>query len=74
MDVDASDSRVGVLSQSFGKKMKIHLCSYFSCLLSLAEQSYDLRNRELLAVKLALKERRHWLEGAELSFIFWTGC
>lgn len=29
-------------------------------------------NRELLAVKLALEEWRHWLEGAELPFIVWT--
>ena len=29
-------------------------------------------NRELLAVKLALEEWRHWLEGAEHPFIIWT--
>lgn len=29
-------------------------------------------NRELLAVKLALEEWRHWLEGAELPFLVWT--
>lgn len=29
-------------------------------------------NRELLAVKMALEEWRHWLEGAELPFIVWT--
>lgn len=30
------------------------------------------RNRELLAVKLALEEWRHWLEGSETPFIVWT--
>jgi len=29
-------------------------------------------NRELLAVKLALQEWRHWLEGAEHPFLVWT--
>lgn len=29
-------------------------------------------NRELLAVKLALEEWRHWLERAELPFLAWT--
>lgn len=29
-------------------------------------------NRELLAVKVALGEWRHWLEGAELTFLVWT--
>ena len=29
-------------------------------------------NRELLAVKLALEEWRHWLEGSEIPFIVWT--
>lgn len=31
---------------------------------SLAEGNYDIRNQELLAIKLALEEWRHWLEGA----------
>ena len=30
------------------------------------------RNREPLAVKLALEEWSHWLEGAELPFVVWT--
>lgn len=29
-------------------------------------------NQELLAVKLALEEWRHWLEGAEQPFVVWT--
>ena len=29
-------------------------------------------NRELLAVKVALEEWRHWLEGASQLFIVWT--
>ena len=40
--------------------------------LSKAERNYEVGNRELLAVKLALEEWRHWLEGAKLPFIVWT--
>ena len=40
--------------------------------LSAAESNYDVGNRELLAVKVALEEWRHWLEGALHPFIVWT--
>ena len=40
--------------------------------LSPAERNYDIGDRELLAVKLALEEWRHWLEGAEHPFMVWT--
>ena len=29
-------------------------------------------NRELLAIKVALEEWRHWLEGAEHLLLVWT--
>ena len=31
------------------------------------EQNYDIRNHELLAVKLALEEWQHWLEVSNLQ-------
>ncbi|KAI3369659.1 hypothetical protein L3Q82_024505 [Scortum barcoo] len=38
-----------------------------------AERNYDVGNKELLvAINVALKEWRHWLEGAEQPFIVWT--
>uniref|UniRef100_A0A3B3I4G6 Gypsy retrotransposon integrase-like protein 1 n=1 Tax=Oryzias latipes TaxID=8090 RepID=A0A3B3I4G6_ORYLA len=73
VEVDASDSGVGaVLSQKEESTGKLKPCAFFSRKLSPAEQNYDVGNRELLAIKLALEERRHWLEGAELPFIVWT--
>jgi len=33
------------------------------------ENNYDVGNRELLAIKLALEELSHWLEEAEHPFI-----
>ncbi len=50
----------------------MHPCAYFSHRLSPSERNYDIGNRELLAVKLALEEWRHWLEGSGEPFIVWT--
>lgn len=46
----------------------LHPCAYFSKKLSLAEQNYDIGNRELLTIKLSLEVWRHWLEGAKHPF------
>ncbi|XP_024654489.2 uncharacterized protein LOC106675134 [Maylandia zebra] len=73
LEVDASDIGVGaVLSQRSGTASKLHPCAFFSRRLSPAERNYDVGDRELLAVKLALEEWRHYLEGAEHPFIVWT--
>lgn len=72
MEVKASDTGVGaVLSQQHGTENKLHSCAFFSGQLSPAEKNSDVGNKELLAVKLALKECRHWLEGAEEPFVVW---
>jgi hypothetical protein len=34
-----------------------------------AERNYDVGNRDLLAIKLALEEWHHWLEGAYIPFL-----
>lgn len=72
--VDASDTGVGaVLSQRLGKKKrKMRPIAYFSKKLTPAEQNYDVGNRELLAVKLALEEWRHRLEGTSQPFLVLT--
>ena len=73
VEVDASDIGVGgVLSQRTAYDQKLHPCAFFSRRLSPAEMNYDIGNRELLAVKLALEEWRHWLEGAKQPFLVWT--
>ncbi|KAL2078839.1 hypothetical protein ACEWY4_024583 [Coilia grayii] len=73
VEVDASDIGVGaVLSQQHPEDNKLHPCAYFSRRLSPAEHNYDIGDRELLAVKLALEEWRHWLEGASVPFLVWT--
>lgn len=73
VEVDASEVGVGaVLSQRQGEPPKLHPCAFFSRRLSPAERNYDVGNRELLAVKLALEEWRHWLEGAREPFLVIT--
>lgn len=73
LEADASDTGVGaVLSQRSPSNNKVHPCAFLSCRLSQAEKNYDVGNRELLAVKLALEEWRQWLEGTETPFLIWT--
>ncbi|KAI3367960.1 hypothetical protein L3Q82_026230, partial [Scortum barcoo] len=73
VEVDASDIGVGaVLSQRRGSDGRLHPCAFFSRRLSPAEANYDVGNRELLAVKMALEEWRHWLEGSTQPFVVWT--
>ncbi len=73
VEVDASEVGVGaVLSQRAASDDRVHPCAFFSHRLSPAERNYDTGNRELLAVKLALEEWRHWLEGSGVPFIVWT--
>ncbi|KAI2666700.1 Transposon Tf2-6 polyprotein [Labeo rohita] len=73
VEVDASSTGVGaVLSQRQGQPPKTFPCAFFSHKLSPAEQNYDVGNRELLAIKLALEEWWHWLEGAKHPFTILT--
>lgn len=73
VEVDASSSGVGViLSQRQGTPLCLRPRAYFSRKLSAAELNCDIRNRELLAIKLALQEWRHWLEGTQHPFVVIT--
>ncbi len=73
VEADASNTGVGaVLSQRQGEPAKLYPCAFFSRKLSAAERNYDVGNRELLAMKLALEEWRHWLEGTTHPFIVLT--
>ena len=73
VEVDASNVGIGaILSQKSAKDNKLHPCAFFSRKLTPAEKNYDISNKELLVVKVALEEWRHWLEGAEQPFLVWT--
>lgn len=73
IEVDASEVGVGaVLLQCHGNPEKLYPCAFFSQKLTPAEINYDIGNRELLAVKTAIEEWRHWLEGALHPFTVLT--
>lgn len=73
VEVDASEVGVGaILSQRSTVDGKVHPCAFFSHKLSPSERNYDVGNRELLAVRLALEEWRQWLEGSSVPFVVWT--
>lgn len=61
-----------VLSQQDPVDQKLHPSAFFSCRLTPAERNYDIGNRELLVVVLALQEWRHWLEWSAQQFVVWT--
>lgn len=71
-EVDASDLGVGAVLSQRAADNKMHPCAFFPRRLSPAERNYDIGNRELLAVKLALEEWRQWLEGSQEPFLVWT--
>ncbi|KAL0165649.1 hypothetical protein M9458_037493 [Cirrhinus mrigala] len=73
VEVDASSTGVrAILSQQPDNSPVLHPCAFFSRKFNPAEADYDIGNRELLAVKLALEEWRHWLEGARHPFTVLT--
>ncbi len=73
VEVYAFDVGVGaILLQRSSLDDNVHPCAFYSHRLSSAERNYDVGNRELLAIRLALGEWRHWLKGASVPFIVWT--
>ncbi|XDV26708.1 hypothetical protein PO909_030346 [Leuciscus waleckii] len=73
VEVDASNSGIGaILSQRHGNPAKMFPCAFHSRKLTPAERNYDVGDRELLAMKAAFEEWRHWLEGARQSFTVLT--
>ncbi|CAJ0943660.1 unnamed protein product [Ranitomeya imitator] len=73
VEVDASEIGAGaVLSQRDSDGSLMKPCAFFSRKFSPAERNYDVGNRELLAVKWAFEEWRHWLEGAKHRILVLT--
>uniref|UniRef100_A0A8C5MZR0 Gypsy retrotransposon integrase-like protein 1 n=1 Tax=Leptobrachium leishanense TaxID=445787 RepID=A0A8C5MZR0_9ANUR len=65
LETDASDIALGaILSQKFGDKKLLHPVAFYSRRLNSAERNYNIGEKELLAIKNALEEWRHLLEGA----------
>uniref|UniRef100_A0A3B3H730 Gypsy retrotransposon integrase-like protein 1 n=1 Tax=Oryzias latipes TaxID=8090 RepID=A0A3B3H730_ORYLA len=72
VEVDASDTGIGAVLSQRSLDNKVHPCAFYSRRLSNAEMNYHVGEKELLAIKEALEEWRHWLEGAEIPFVVFT--
>ncbi|CAJ0968449.1 unnamed protein product [Ranitomeya imitator] len=73
VEVDASEIGAGaVLSQRSSDGSVMKPFAFFSRKFSPAERNYDVGNRELLAMKWAFEEWRHWLEGAKHRVVVLT--
>ncbi|KAL0185658.1 hypothetical protein M9458_017328, partial [Cirrhinus mrigala] len=72
VEVDASDVGVGAVLSQRGPDGKLHPCSFFSRKFNPTQQRYGVGDRELLAIKWALEEWRHWLQGCGDPFTVWT--
>ncbi|KAI2655949.1 Transposon Tf2-6 polyprotein [Labeo rohita] len=72
VEVEASDVGVGAVLSQRGPDEKLHPCSFFSRKFNPTQQRYWVGDRELLAIKWALEEWRHWLQGGSEPFTVWT--
>ena len=65
VEADASDFAIGaVLSQRTPSDKKVHPVAFYSRKLTAAERNYEIYDKELLAIKEAFAEWRHYLAGA----------
>ncbi len=71
VEADASEGVIGaVLSQE--QDGKWHPVAFLSKSLTVTERNYEIYDKELLAIMLALDEWRHYLMGAVQDFEIWT--
>ena len=71
VEVDTSDTGVGVVLSHWGSDKKVHPCAFFSCRLSLAERNHAIRDQELLPLKLAIEEWCHLLKRLAFPHLDW---
>ena len=64
LETDASDYAMGAVLSQYGKDDKRHPVAFWSKTLGPAEINYGVPDKELLAIIMALKEWRVWLEGS----------
>jgi len=72
IEADSSDFASGaILSQQLPREDKWHPVAFYSKSLSLVKWNYEIHDKEMLAIICALKEWRHFLEGARHPVEIW---
>jgi len=72
IETDSSDfASRAILSQQLPGEEKWHLVAFYSKSLSLAEQNYEIYDKEILTIIRVLEEWRHFLEGARHLVEIW---
>jgi hypothetical protein len=69
---DASDFAAGAILEQPDALNRWHPVAYYSKSLQPAERNYEIHNKELLAIILALENFRHYLEGHAAPIEIWT--
>jgi transposase InsO family protein len=73
METDASDYAIGaILSQRFPDDDKIHPTAFLSKKMDSAQINYEVHDKELLAIVLAFKTWKRYLEGAKHQVLIYT--
>ncbi|MGB2685899.1 MAG: pol polyprotein, partial [Olleya sp.] len=72
LETDASDYAIGACLSQPGVDGKLRPVAYYSRKLSPAELSYDVYNKEMLAIVVAFEQWRVYLEGSKHTVQVWT--
>jgi hypothetical protein len=64
LETDASNFAIGAILSQPDAEGNLHPCCFYSRSLNDAESRYDIRDKELLAIKASCTVWRHYLEGA----------
>jgi transposase InsO family protein len=67
IETDSSDFAISAILSQYHDGI-LHPIAFMSRKMAPAEQNYDIREKELLALVVAVKLWRHYLEGSELPF------
>jgi len=71
LEINASDYAIGACLNQLDKEGRLHSVAYYSRKMTPLELNYDIHNKELLAIVAALKEWRHYLEGAKHQILIY---
>jgi transposase InsO family protein len=72
VETDASNFALGCVLLQKDPDGALRACAYYSRALNAAERNYCIYDKELLAIKVALEEWRHHLEGSRHKIIVYS--